>query len=139
MLTRFKNKRESERREVQDKAARALAREAAVGDEIALGEIVVSDDEDAPDEDALDEDLPEVQQAPTENRDESDEAVHFAALDGVTVTELRQRLRESGKSELATVKADTLPPGTPTEGPEKSAAVLRLLRERLARSLAAAG
>lgn len=139
MLTRFKNKRESERREAQDKAARALAREAAVGDESALGEIVVSDDEDAPDEDALDEDLPEVQQAPTENRDESDEAVHFAALDGVTVTVLRQRLRESGKSELATVKADALPPGTPTEGPAKSAAVLRLLRERLARSLAAAG
>ena len=49
---------------------------------------------------------------------------------------MRTRLRSLGESTLATVKADDLPIATPDTGPAKSAAVILLLRRRLARVLA---
>ena len=60
----------------------------------------------------------------------------FKSLDGSKAADLRTRLRSLGESTLATVKADDLPIATPDTGPAKSAAVILLLRRRLARVLA---
>ena len=61
--------------------------------------------------------------------------VHYGSLEGAKVSELRARLRRND-AELATVRAADIDSGL--EGPAKSAAVLDVLRQRLARVLAAA-
>ena len=140
MLRVFKNKREQQRKEAQDSAARALAREVANGNAEEEGEIVVSDDDDDEPGDPGPEDDDGSDGAAGGGSEDtaqpSDEIVHFDALAGVNVTVLRQRLRDSGEAALATVKQSDLPPGTPESGNAKSEAVKRLLRERLARALA---
>ena len=59
-----------------------------------------------------------------------DENAHFAALDGVKVAVLRERLREEGRAPLAMVRQADLPAETPASGAVKSAAVRLLLRLR---------
>ena len=59
---------------------------------------------------------------------------HFLALDDITVTELRARLR--ARKKRSSVTASDIPAGTSMSGATKSAAVLRVLRVRLARVLA---
>jgi len=60
---------------------------------------------------------------------------HFTNLDGVKVTELRARLRAK-QNPTSVVEAD-LPSSTPAIGAAKSAAILLVLRKRLAGVLAA--
>jgi pentatricopeptide repeat protein len=69
-------------------------------------------------------------------RSDNDENAHFAALDGVEVSVLRERLRREGQAPLATVRQADLPAEMPTTGAVKSAAVQLLLRRRLASVLA---
>ena len=142
MLATFRKKKEQQRDNAQDSAARALAREVANGNHEEEGEIVVSDDDaDGPDDAGADDGDEDggsgaAEKEPEDLAQPSDETVHYAALAGVNVTVLRQRLRDSGETALATVKQSELPAGTPESGNAKSEAVKRLLRERLARILA---
>ena len=131
MLSSWKRSEKQKSDLAQDSAARALAR-ASRADEPGDhdDEIVDSDDDnDAADDhgDAIDDDAPMDSGMSPAAID-----VHFANLDGVKVSELRTRLR--AKQVSATVAAIDIPANT--QPGNKSAAVLRVLRERLARALA---
>ena len=131
MLALFKRKKQQERDHAQDKAARAVARAAG-------GDVDQSDDDTASDsgDDADDGDTPMADADGSVASEGDDVEMHFGSLDGVSVSVLRQRLRASGNTALATVKNADLPAGTGT-GPEKSAATCLILRRRLAGVLAA--
>ena len=134
MIAIFKRKKEARRNEAQNSAARAMTRaaRAAGTDEGDDDSVVDSDDEGNGETDPTDSG-----DAVGEAATASDDGfkVHYGSLDGAKVSELRARLRQND-AELATVRAADI--DSDLVGAAKSAAVLDVLRQRLARVLAAA-
>ena len=122
----WKSNEQKKRDDAQDEAARELARKA--GEDDAEDEIPSDDDDDA------DDDAPAPPADPTVADDDAIQ-LQCDALSAVRVADLRRRLRENGRAELATVRASDLDAGL--TGPEKSASTLLLLRRRLATVLVA--
>ena len=139
MLNVWKKKQKAARDAAQDSAAQALVQ--AVNDEGGVDEeeqqenLVIT----FPWEDGS-EDTSTVAAAPRGSAGDGGTSAdaHYGALGGVKVARLRELLRERGEAPLATVKQSDLPPDTPPSGPARSAAVLEILRRRLACVLAAA-
>ena len=135
MITAWKNNEKSKARAAQDEAALELARK--VGEE--PDEELESDDEPPGEGDDPSDSAPKGSggdgDTTSDNMREVTQA-HFDSLSGVTVTRLRERLRLLNEAALATVKDTDLPEGI--AGTEKSAAVVVVLRGRLASVLAAA-
>ena len=134
MIAIFKRKKEARRNEAQNSAARAMTRaaRAAGTDEGDDDSAVDSDDEGNGETDPTDSG-----DAVGEAATASDDGfkVHYGSLEGAKVSELRARLRQND-AELATVRAADI--DSDLVGAAKSAAVLDVLRQRLARVLAAA-
>ena len=139
MLNVWKKKQKAARDAAQDSAAQALVQ--AVNDEGGVDEeeqqenLVIT----FPWEDDS-EDTSTVAAAPRGSAGDGGTSAdaHYGALGGVKIARLRELLRERGEAPLATVKQSDPPPDTPPSGPARSAAVLEILRRRLACVLAAA-
>jgi hypothetical protein len=130
MLNAWKRAQKSKRDAAQDSAARALARkarDAGVADDETDTGIIDSDDNDSNDGDG---DHPMTEGSTPQTAFQ----LHFVNLAGIKVGDLRERLHAKHHSKI--VYAADLPAGTPPSGTQKSAAVLNILRERLARVLA---
>ena len=115
----------------------ARAARAAGTDEGDDGSVVGSDDEGDDDDtnaDPAGSDITAGEAAAAGDNGDGAVKSHYDNLEGAKVSELRARLRE-GNAELATVRAADIDSGL--EGPAKSAAVLDVLRQRLAQVLAA--
>ena len=123
--------RRKKREDAQDEAARELARKAGEDDD---EDEIPSDHDDDADDDAPDDDAPA---PPADPPVADDDAIQLQcdALSAVRVADLRRRLRENGRANLATARASNL--GAGLTGSEKSASTLLLLRRRLATVLVA--
>ena len=134
MINAWKRKEKSKREAAQDSAARVLARASRDAGE-------ANDDDD--DDEIIDSDADEegvangdVGVSPITRGSAQPTAfdAHFSNLAGIKVTMLRARLRDMEQPDNAC--AADLPADTPSSGAEKSAAVLYVLRRRLALFLA---
>ena len=135
----FKRKKEARRNNAQNSAARAVARAArAAGTDEGDDDSVVGSDDEGDDDDTnadpAGSDSTGGEAAAAGDNGDGAVKSHYNNLEGAKVSELRARLRE-GNAELATVRAADIDSGL--EGPAKSAAVLDVLRQRLAQVLAA--
>ena len=104
MLNVWKSNKQTKRDDAQDEAARKLAQKAGEDDD---EDETPSDHDDDTDEDTPEDDAPA---PPADPPVADDEAIQLQcdALSAVRVADLRRRLRENGRADLATYRASDL-------------------------------